>query len=39
MRRNVENHFNGKKGGELRHWDRGSEYGVIESAKGGGLGG
>lgn len=28
-----------KKGGEPRHWDRGSEYGVIESAKGGGLGG
>lgn len=27
----------GKKGGEPRHWDRGSEYSVIESAKGGGL--
>lgn len=32
------NHSDGNKGGEPRCWDRGSECGVIESAKGGGMG-
>lgn len=37
MRWNVESNRWGKKVGEPRLWDRGSEYGVIESAQGGGL--
>lgn len=38
MRQNVEKSLDGKERGKPRCWDRGSEYGVIESAKGGGLG-